>query len=85
MDDLFARYSRWVSQHAVYAQQASVDLNTAHLVLHEMVGPSVLDVVAARDALARLYAVACEGGFSDVATIFYRSYEHACWLLMAWV
>ncbi len=89
MDDLFARYVQngdsfavWATKQLDCAEQIATDLVTAHRVLHEMSSPSYRDLVAARDALLRLRRRAFEGGFVDMATIFYRSYERICRLIV---
>ncbi len=65
-------FSLWVVQFPELAAHVEQCLQTAERTRSSTV-PG--DLCAGRDALHSLYQVACQGGFEEVASLFYHCYE----------
>lgn len=84
-DDAF---TAWVVQFPALAEWVLADLTLVCSLVDPSQGivssQTPMTLIDLRDALVRLYRVASEAGFVEIAALFYRWYERCCLALLPW-
>ena len=75
-------FARWVDRSPALAERVNRHLL---VVASARQAKTVSELVAGRNAVQDLFAIASEAGFVDAAAVFYGQYEKFCFALLPYV